>query len=473
MVGTRHILGLAVDDCGVVATELSIRSGNVEMRGIGEFPWEKELTADNAKELGQQLRRFLRDQGFTARRAVIGLAAKWILAKEIEAPPAGPDALAGILSIQAERLFSLNAGELVFDYCGKTSTSEKRQVLLLAARRQVVDRIRDLASAAGLHVQSITVSAFACGSTPSVNGSATHYGLYTRPTYCEFWGQVEGSPRFIKHIPVGENGNPSGYADLLTTTIQRQVLLSARQDQSPPHHVTAYDACGFEQEVFDRLNERLGPQITVCDGRAGLLSDTFGASDHSQDPRAIAATALALTAVGTEGPVVDFLNPRIGEKKAVSRKRAIVWAAVAAASVLIVLVVMLAGWQSDRRAVAAYTGQLEEMSTDLAAAQEVVERLTYAAAWGSTGPRFLNCLRALTLAFPDEGTIWVTSLALNENNAGSVVGRATSQESFYAILDRMRENEAFSNVQMRHLRDSGQNSREQEFAISFTFRGAR
>ncbi len=80
---------------------------------------------------------------------MVGLAAKWVLAREVEAPPATPEALAGILGIQAERVFSMNADELVFDYCGKTSTSEKSQVLLLAARRQIVDRIKELGRGGG------------------------------------------------------------------------------------------------------------------------------------------------------------------------------------------------------------------------------------------------------------------------------------------------------------------------------------
>ena len=473
MVGTRHILGLAIDDSGVVATEMCLRAGRVEMRGTGEFSWDRELTPDNVKELGQGLRQFLREQGFTAKRVVIGLAAKWVLAKEVEAPPAPPEVLAGILGIQAERVFSMNPDDLVFDYCGKPSATEKSHVLLLAARRQVVDRMKELAEAAGLQVQSITVSAFACGAAASENGTACRYGLYTRPTYCEFWGQFDGSPRFIKHIPMAVDGDSSEYADLLSTTIQRQVLLSSRQDQSPPHHVTAYDACGLPADVFDRLNKRLGPQITVRNGRAGLLAEGAATSDGLPETRTVAAAAVALLAVGPEKPAVDFLNPRIGEKKKAGHKRAMVWGAVVAAVCLIALAAWVLDWQNDRRAVATYKQQLEDMSEDLVAAKSVVDRLSYADSWGSTEPRFLNCLRELTQAFPEEGTIWATSLALNETGTGSVVGKATSEASFYEVLDKIKDDQAFSEPRMIHLRDAGRNSREKEFAISFVFKGAK
>jgi len=473
MVGTRHILGLAIDECGVVATEVSVHAGRSEVRGTGEFPWDRELAAQNAKELGLSLRRFLREQGFTAKRAAVGLAAKWVLAKEVETPPASPEALAAVLGIQAERVFSMNADDLVFDYCGKTSPSQKSQVLLLAARRQIVDLIRELAGAAGLQVESMTVSAFACGSRPTANGAPLRYGLYTRPTYCEFWGQFDGSPRFIKHIPMVLNGSPSGYADLLSSTIQRQVLLSSRQDQSPPHPVTAYDACGLPADVFDRLNERLAPQITVHNGRAGALSEQVAMSGDPHEARTVAAAAVALTAVGPERPAIDFLNPRIGEKRRPDHKRAIVWSAVAAGICLIAAGVWVLNWRADVNDIADYKQQLEGMNEDLAAATSVVERLSYADSWGSAEPRFLACLRELTQAFPEEGSIWVTSLAVNEDGAGLVVGKATSDLNVYEVFDKIKGSEAFSDAQLIHTRDAGRNSREREFAINFTFKGVK
>jgi len=473
MVGTRHIVGLAIDECGVVATEVSVRAGRIEMQGAAELAWEKEFVPENARELGQSLRRFLGEKGFTAKRAAVGLAAKWVLAREVEAPPAAPEALAGILGIQAERVFSMNPDELVFDYCGKASPSQKSQVLLLAARRQVVDQIRELAAAAGLQIESITVSAFACGSASTENRTGCRYGLYTRPTYCEFWGQLDGSPQFIKHIPMVLNGDSAGSADLLSTTIRRHILLSSRQDQASPRHVTAYDACGLAPEVFDRLNERLTPQAKVSNGRVGALPEGAATSSDPQESRAVAAVAVALTAIGTQRPAVDFLNPRIGEKKKAGHKRAMVWAAAVAGVCLIALAIWLYDWRADVSDIATYQEQLAGMEDDLAAAQAVVDRLSYADSWGSTDPRFLRCLRELTQAFPEEGTVWVTSLAVTEDGAGLIVGKATDDQSVYEVCDKIKSNPVFADAQLIHTRDAGRNSREREFAINFTYEKAK
>jgi hypothetical protein len=474
MMDSRHILGLAIDDRGAVATELHVHSGRAEIWAAGELIWKQELTADNAAELGDQLRRFLRDKGFSSRRVIVGLAAKWVLAREIDVPPADPEALAGLLGIQAERAFAINAGELIFDYCGRTSATEKRRVLLFAAPRDVVERIRALTEAAGLRLESLTVSALACGKALSGAGPACRYGLYARPTYCEFWDQSDDGPRFVRHVPLVKDGTPADYTASLTSTIQRLILLSSGQGQSPPHRIAAYNACGLSHETVRQVNELLGPQIAVHDACAGLLSKGVRLSDRPEAMHSIAAAAVAMTVMGTDKPPVDFLNPRIGEHRASGRKRIIAWAGGVAAVCFLSLGITAGIWRSNMRAVAAYRAELEGLSGDVAAAREMVDRVAYARSWTSRQPHFLDYLRELTQAFPDEGSVWVTSLALNPDDTGSVVGKTRNEASFYAVLDKIRENKtAFSDVTMTHIRNAGRDSQEKEFQITLVFRGAK
>ena len=273
MVGTRHMLGLAIDDAGVVATELSLQSGRAEVRRTGELLWEQELTADSAKLLGQRLRHFLREQGFSAKRAVVGLAAKWVLTKEVEAPPASPEVLAGMLSIQAERAFSMNADELIFDYCGRTSTTEKRPVLLLAARRQIVDQIKELTEAAGLH-----------GAIHHALGAGVQQGLVCRAmrrpgTDCTparrtassgpSWTAARASSSTCRSARTGRRPGmricwlrrSSAWCCCRRCRVRRRPIRS--RPTTPAVCPTSWSS---------GLGKRLGSQITVSNGRAGLLS---------------------------------------------------------------------------------------------------------------------------------------------------------------------------------------------------------
>ena len=490
MLGTRTLLGLAIDEFGIVVAEVGARSGRPKVQRAGQWRFEEKLNLDNARELGQKLKLYLRAKHFSSKQAIIGIPTKWVVAKEITVPPASPEASAGVLNIQAERAFSLNASELVFDYCGNTSASEKSEILLLAARREIVDQVKELTAGAGLQVRSMTVSALAFGvvvsraSCPRIEGGTPstlsdaglehQYGLYTRPTYCEFWTQVNGNPRSIQHVPLASTDTTADeHTELLTSTIQRLLLLSSQQDSSSPHRITAYDGSGLPGTTIDRLNERLNPQIVVTDGGTQLLPKRSGSPDRPKQADSIAAVAVAMTAAGTDRAPVDFLNPRIGLKKKATRKPITVWACIIGAACLLALIALLVDWQADRRDIATYTEQLELMSEDIAAAREVVDRITYATSWTSQEPVFLNCLRELTLTFPEEPTIWATNLRLSENAGAALVGKAVDEESFYEVLDKIKQHEAFFNVQMIHLRNVGRDLSEKEFAVNFEFRGVK
>ena len=470
MFGTRNILGLALDELGIVATELEVRAGRPHIHRTGEFLWEREFQPANIRPLGEQFRQFLRDHRFSARQAIVGIGAKWVLTKEVALPPVTSDALGGVLRIQAERVFSLNAEELVFDYCGRADVAEKSRVLLAAAQRQFVEQIRELAGVAGLQVRSVTISALALGDAWSEAGPEHGHGLYLRPTYCEFWSLANGRPQSIHYLPMpARNGTPDDDTQSLVSAIRRMILLSPQRDSAAPHQVTAYAGCGLPDEIIARLNERLAPQIVITDGTAGLHAQELGAPQELQEMRSLAAAAVALTATRAGGPAVDFLNSKMGTKKTSHRKRVVVWAALLGAAFLVALGVLLADWRRDRLDIATYTQQLEQMGEDIATAKAIVERVSYAGSWTSRQPRFLECLRELTEAFPQEPVVWATSLALDETGKGTLIGKTAREESFYEVLDKIKEKKAFAEVKMIHIRDAGRGSREKEFAVSFKF----
>jgi len=473
MLGTQTLLGLAFDDSGVVAAEVGVRSGRPEIKRTGRMAFDEKLSSDNAKDLGQRLRHFLRQNHLSSKRAVVGIPTRWIVTKEIVAPPATPDALAGMLGIQAERAFSLNASELIFDYCGKTSTSEKSEVLLVAAQRQVVGQIKELTDAAGLQVRAITVSTLAFGRHLSENGPQQRYGLYARPTYCEFWSQSNGRLRSLQHVPMAGTSGVAERAELLSSTIQRLVLLSSEQNQSPPHEITVYDASSLPNGEIDRLHEQLAPQIVIDNGNTRLLSNGLGSPDGLDESQSIAAASLAITTLSAGKPSVDFLNPHIGQKKAAGHGQFTKWAAVAAMVLVVGVGAVIADWHSKNADIAAYSERLDSISEDVAAAREMVDRISFAGSWTSRKPEFLECVRQLTLAFPESPSVWATSLALSEQAEGSLVGKAVDEASFYEVLDEIKRNSAFSGVMVMHVRNAGGSSTEKEFAVTFKFRGLK
>src|SRR5688572_13517726 len=102
-------LGIAIGERSLTVAEVSQSHGKWEVRRCAQF----EPPADNP---GEALSRFLRENGFSASQAVVGLPAKWIVAREKDIPPADSEMAADVLRLQAERLFSSELKDLIFDY---------------------------------------------------------------------------------------------------------------------------------------------------------------------------------------------------------------------------------------------------------------------------------------------------------------------------------------------------------------------
>ena len=132
MTKVRNILGLALEDHSVLASEIHVRGDRPAIHMTAEFALSDALSVGNAGEQGQQLRQFLKEKGFTAKNVIVGLPAKWIVAKELNVPPANGAALSGILNIQAERTFSLDPKDLVFDYYSPDQIGKGGKMLLMA-----------------------------------------------------------------------------------------------------------------------------------------------------------------------------------------------------------------------------------------------------------------------------------------------------------------------------------------------------
>jgi len=472
MLGARKILGLAIEERSVLAAEIRIVGGRCELKHAAEFVFPKDLSVDDPTPLGRLLRQFLRENHFAAKRAVLGIPAKWLLVKEKTIPPAGAEAIAGILRMQAERDFSSDLTDLVIDYTDGTDSDQGRSVLLVTTLREKMDRVLAMAHAAGLRVQSVTSSAMALASAATDQSRpGPVYTLHLRPHYAELTIQAGRRFRLVRHLPAtnSECTEPSleGIADQMRQVVS---LLPRSQASAEPEGLVIWDGAGLAPAALHSLGERFRLQVKVSEGLSALgIAGTCFA--HEADGKCFAvAAALGLAGVRPGQPAIDFLHSRLVAKKKTALGRRVLWATVAAALVVAGVFVLL-DWQEEEEDLAALKNRLEEMKEDIQAAKSMIKKVSFARDSYDRTPRFLDCLRGLTLAFPAEGGIWATSLALREDMRGIVSGKAADERVVLEVLDALKRGDAFSDVKLLHMREAGMSSREVSFAVSFAFLG--
>ena len=166
---------------------------------------------------------------------------------------------------------------------------------------------------------------------------------------------------------------------------------------------------------------------------------------------------------------MDLLHSRLAPQRKLAIGRKVAWAAAVVATLAVAGTALALDWHNDSVEAAELDARLGLMKDDLTDANEVIAQVTFARPWYNQRRSYLGCMRELTLAFPEEGLIWTTSLAVQEDMQVVFSGKAVSESAVLDVLDRLKASKDLSDVKPLYLRKAGRDGRETAFAMSFTY----
>ena len=483
MFGKRRTLGLAVTDRSAAVVEVAPSDGGGRARRAAEFVFPEGAALSEPAALGKALRQFLRTKGFTASRCMIGLQAGWVMAGVRTLPPGADESIPQILSLAIEREFASDGAELVFDYALGADGSAERSALLVGAPQRILNQLATMAQAAGLAVAGVTVSSLALADSTEGSTAAERLVLHLFDGGAELVLHAGDGPRLIRHLPVSfPAGQPAGTAatDGWLTDLGNQLwrivamLPDARGSANTRRELILCDEIGLDSDACKTLSDRLALPVRNRTETSGVDA-TRGAGPSAAAPLS-AAAALAMNALAGRRPAVDLLHSRLTPRKTFAIDRKLLWAALAAVAVIVAGGALVLDWRSDSFEAASLQTQLTAMAADVTEAKAAIARVSFARWWYERQPGYLDCMRELTLAFPEEGVIWTTSLAIQEDPAGPkdmravFSGKAVSESAVLDVLDRLKANTALHDVKPRNIHRVGRSGREVAFSMSFAFK---
>lgn len=472
MLINHKILGLGIEEHLILVAELRIDGRHREVRRAAEFVFPENVSFDKPAELGQHLQQFLKSNHFSAKNTVIGIPVKWLIMRQENIPPTNADSLASILRIKAEREFSLDYDDLVFDYIGRASATKKSSLLLVATLRQKIEQLVETSHAAGLTVLSITSSFLAVASAFRQTGFDGGYGLYIRPDYAEFLVQQNKSVNLLRHIPVAVGAEQDAKAGVsaLGRELKRFVsVLPGTGSEADTKKLFIWNAADISPEALQVFEQSISLQAEIVNDTAGLTVKKSIRSAESGIGRYAAAISVASAAGRPKLVGIDFLNSHINPEKEAADGRRILRAVLVGLAVILCSLFLILSWHSEKAEVAELRTRLEGMRQDITEAEAVIDKVSFSRGWYSARPKFLDCLKQLTLAFPTQTDIWVTSLAIREDMQANVTGKSLDEKNVLQLLDALKSNVYFYDVEMLYMRNIGRSTKEISFAISFTF----
>lgn len=470
MLGRHGIIGLSFTQRSVTAVEVVPANGGGRVVRAAEFVVPADIDREDPAALGDRLRQFLKDERFSSRRCVIGMEATWLTAREKSLPPGAGGSLRDILAIAIEREFASDRGDLLFDYVEMPAAAAGRSVLLVAAPLRQIVFLRETVRAAGLSVRGITSTTVALACSGNGSGGDRHLVLHLFPGGAELAGVSDGVPDLIRRLPVPISADEpvDGCVDGLVDELRRVLaLLPGDSSAARAGQLLVWSAVPFGERQREVLAERLDMTVGLRECPGGIDPGIIAGVDHGR--RFGAAAAVAGAMLGGRSPAVDFVNSRLAPPKESTLFRKITWAAVTALALLAALIAAVLDWRADLRETADMETRLAAMAPDIERAQRIIDRTGFARNWYDRRPGFMDCLYRLTLLFPPEGGIWVTTLTLEDNMQIVIAGKADRESTVLSLLDGMTDDPRFTEVKPLYLRRPQKGGREISFGMSCRF----
>jgi hypothetical protein len=467
----KKLIGLALGEKSLLAAEVA-DGERPQVQRLAEWVYPEGVSPQQAEPFGKGLAEFLKQNEFSARHAVVGLPAKWLLVKAKDIPNAPAVTVEAMLRLQAESEFSSELKDLVFDYTARPGTAETgRSVLLIATPRRHIEWIEAICEAADLKAAAVTSSALALGITTGAKVNRPLLVLMSSAGASELTAQEGAASSAIRHLRPIEP--MAAFVSELRRTVS--TMPSAERDRE-------LVLWGAEPTDADSLGKQLG--WTVRGGTLRSLGvDDAPSGTNGDGQRYAPAVALAVAAMSEAGPAIDFLHSRLAPPP---ERRIPNWAYAAAALFVLLIGGSIYAYQyqqTQQQALDKLQAQLDAISSKVDAAKTFVDKVSVAQAWHAGQPRYLACLRDVTEVVPQDGQMYATNLTMKEitSSGNSAVkdpdvgkiqcqldGKASNAGRPAELSDALKSGRAISDVQL------GQTSylpREQatQFTINFKY----
>ncbi len=474
---SHRALGMAFEAKAVLLAEVRRKNGKFVLTKWVRFPFPEKVELEQGDRLGRALGGFLKSEGFTARRAVVGLPLRWVIAEERTVPPAGEDVLTEMLRLESERSFAAEVKRLALDYLPPAGEGSRRSVVLCGASEERLLQIRQVVESAGLILEGVTVTVGALAAV-SLRGSPPGAGpavvANLSPEAAEVAVSSGGALRRMLRLTAGTESDPRVRKERLVRELKRAAASLAWQDGVVADRFILWDATGYGDGLAAELAGTFEAG-EIAAGDVSTLAELDGSAESGTEAVLCAgAAALALSAFEPACRPVDFINSRLKTRREGALPGPARLGVIAGVFLLVVVGALGASYLSAKSAVDGLRSELAQQEDVVAAADELIATVRFTDGWYGARPRYLDCLLELTKAFGEDNDLWATSVSLSEDGACIVSGKATQYRAVLSFLKRLTGSPAFAEVKLHggiSYPQSSAGRRYLTFSIRFRFRG--
>jgi len=459
---SRASLGISIGDRSMRLAEVIRNGGGAPTARIAEFVYPDGLKLEDPQALGQELGRFLKSQGFTARRTLIGIPARWLIFNPYEVPATDESTATRAMWLYATEKTPRALGPMVFDYMGQCNPISKSTMLIVGLQEQWIGRLTTLATAAGLKLASLTPIASALSAVTAEHVSDAIVASFG-PEGAELMGRDGPNARWIGQVRMNGSIGPAisqlrrALAGMRLDDDSNSVQWT-EQDPRPQRKLVVWNSGSAEPALLDLL--RASPNLSMVDASERWLGISGG------DGKGLCEIALTQPPSPASERMINFLRPRVAPPM---NRRAFVtgnWQPWAAAAALL-FALIFADIEHLRGQISSADQKLQDLAPAVSVAGPFVSSMSFAEAFRTGSPHYLACLRDITDAIGPDGQTYLTEFNLVPPMKGDVNGSAANEQAVLNFRDKLNSSGRFTELNCKL--DAGRRGAGNEVAFSLTF----
>lgn len=408
---------------------------------------------DDPQVVAQEWRERLRPLGRLPRRVVVGLPLSRVLACTV-AVPALPEAeVEAYLRLQAEREFLLPPEDLRLGLAATASAGGGGLAVLAALAGRSFDNLERSLRLAGF--RQITLMPAAAAAV----GDGTSLRLIMADDGADLVGSLDGHIVFLRRLAAG-SGDPAAAGAALPALLG-DLRISLRQlPEALRAAAPAVEVVGHAEAV-DGLAAALR--------QAGVFG-TWAVQARAASP-SVAGMLCAQMAQGLgRGRSASLALSPLPSARAsggLSRwRRPLVTAAALVVALALVAAALLVRQSRQRSRL---QSEWQRLSPRVETVRSLIDLARSRQPWLGDEAVTLDLLRAITLAFPERGTVWTTRLEISGRSEVLLAGQASDRDAWLTTLTALRQTAGVRDLRVTQAREAAAGQAPVAFAVSFTW----
>ncbi len=461
--GGSSILGLTFDGGRLEGVVVRRTNGSVQIQQSFSTVLSLDPLTNDPVLVGREIRNHLDAAGVRERRCVVGLPLQWALTTHTKIPDIPEPDVGSFLQIEAERGFPCDVNTLMRAASRSKLGTGERHATLIGIPRSHVERLEQVLRAAQLKPASFSLGLAALQPPEAeVSNGVLVLGIGESQVGLQLTaGGGIAALRTLEGVIETEGGKKQLRADVLARETRITLAQLPPELRASVHAVRIFGPRELAQQLADEIELRL----EALDLDVQVVSSYSPAEFKVEVPAGNpvkAAFSLAAQYVGGQPSSLEFLPPHVTPLQEFAAKYSGgKWqqAGLAAAAVVLLaggafLVQQIQIWRLQ-----AQWSKLEKPVGQLKALNAKINQYR---PFYDESIRGLNILRALTEAFPEDGSVTAKTIEIRDLTTVTCTGTARDHRELMKILERLRTLPQTQQVNLGP-------SRGQPPAMQFTF----